>query len=238
MRAVVQFTAVETRAGDPEILARLHVPRGATVSARLHDLLGEGRQLFDDLAAPIAVVEEVPRDEFARIYVGEGRNATVSPLEAIAPRAERIALFAGTVGPAIDASIRRNFRDGDAAMAYVLDAFAADAANRVTELTTRAFMALAGDTATLYALPYSPGYCGWHVTGQRKLFARVHPEEIGIVLNESCLMRPLKSVSGAIVTGEREIHRFEPAYPFCAACTTHECRGRMRAARSGTPWTS
>ena len=76
-------------------------------------------------------------------------------------------------------------------------------------------------------LGYSPGYCGWHIGAQKKLFDRLGPEEIGIRLGESFLMEPIKSVSGVLVAGPAAIHRFRPAFPFCRGCTTHPCRRRM-----------
>jgi hypothetical protein len=74
---------------------------------------------------------------------------------------------------------------------------------------------------------FSPGYCGWHVTGQKKLFAALHPEEIDITLTPSCLMKPLKSISGVIIAGDMEIFRFDDSFAFCAECSTHVCRERL-----------
>ncbi|MCX6843389.1 MAG: hypothetical protein NTX53_14035 [candidate division WOR-3 bacterium] len=78
-------------------------------------------------------------------------------------------------------------------------------------------------------LRYSPGYCGWDITGQRQLFQALRPEEIGITLRESCLMEPLKSISGVLVAARPEVHRFDNTYPFCSACTTQTCRSRIAA---------
>jgi len=47
-------------------------------------------------------------------------------------------------------------------------------------------------------------------------------------LLDSFLMKPLKSVSGVIVVGEKEIHDFEDSYPFCSQCRSHSCRDRIR----------
>ena len=59
---------------------------------------------------------------------------------------------------------------------------------------------------------YSPGYCGWHVKEQPILFELFRPKASGfsldttptpcdIHLTESCLMIPIKSVSGVIGIG-------------------------------------
>jgi hypothetical protein len=84
-------------------------------------------------------------------------------------------------------------------------------------------------------LRYSPGYCGWDITGQRQLFQALRPEEIGITLRESCLMEPLKSISGVLVAARPEDHRFDNTYPFCSACTTKTCRSRTAEMRNSIP---
>jgi len=44
---------------------------------------------------------------------------------------------------------------------------------------------------------FSPGYRGWHVHEQRKLFLLLKPEDkIGVTLTEGDLMIPEKSTSG------------------------------------------
>ena len=79
------------------------------------------------------------------------------------------------------------------------------------------------------ALRFSPGYCGWHITAQRKLFDLLDPDETVISLNESCLMSPLKSISGVLVIGRKEIFDFDDSFPFCSTCSDHSCRERIRA---------
>jgi len=76
-------------------------------------------------------------------------------------------------------------------------------------------------------LGYSPGYCGWDLSGQKKLFEHLNPEEIGITLNDSYLMSPLKSVSGVLVHGDKEIHVFESSFTFCSYCKNKTCHDRI-----------
>ncbi len=49
---------------------------------------------------------------------------------------------------------------------------------------------------------FSPGYCGWNVIEQHKLFNLLPENFCGITLSESALMRPIKSVSGIIGLGK------------------------------------
>jgi len=48
---------------------------------------------------------------------------------------------------------------------------------------------------------YSPGYCGWNITGQKILFSLLPEYFCGIELTDTCLMLPIKSVSGIIGIG-------------------------------------
>jgi hypothetical protein len=42
-------------------------------------------------------------------------------------------------------------------------------------------------------------------------------------------MTPLKSISGVLITGKKEIHVIEDDYPFCSQCKTHSCQQRIKA---------
>jgi hypothetical protein len=78
-------------------------------------------------------------------------------------------------------------------------------------------------------LRFSPGYCGWNISAQRKLFDTLGPHKIGIALNKSYLMQPIKSISGVVISGEKKIFDFDDAFSFCQDCSTHECRARIQA---------
>ena len=54
-----------------------------------------------------------------------------------------------------------------------------------------------------HSLPYSPGYCGWDIREQQKLFSLFPPQPCGITLSDSFLMSPVKSVSGFFRIRER-----------------------------------
>ena len=233
MRRLIRVEPAETVPTRAQILARLGIGDEDPVSPRLDDLIRQADEIFRLAATPSAVFQRVSHDEFATVYDGSGWNAVPSPLDEIYQRAEALALFAATLGHAIDAAVRSRFAAGDPALAYLLDVTASSAADRLAELAAERFLdPLRQRLPSLRALPYSPGYCGWHITGQRALFDRLQPDEIGVALTSGYLMDPLKSVSGVLVAGRAAVHHFRPTYPFCDACTSHECRVRMASLKT------
>jgi hypothetical protein len=193
-------------------------------------LLQRALEMFDAGSAARGLLCPVAAGEFAGIFHGRGLNAPGAPLEKIFPRADRLHLFAFTLGDTISAEIQRLFAGVDFALGSVLDAvasLAADQAGRVAEAWAeeQANDGRGSGTAPR-AFLYSPGYCGWHISAQERLFAHLRPEQIGMRLNASFLMTPLKSISGVLVTGPARIHRISAAHPFCAQCKSPACRER------------
>jgi hypothetical protein len=214
-----------------ETLAAALAPEGAApgaASGRWSGLIEEAQRLFRSHAAPRGLLAEVTRETFADIYAGAGRNAPETPLAEIFPRAAHLALFAATIGAEVQRTLDELFASGEFPLAVLLDAAASEGADRAAAALERRYAAQCAGPEAAAFLRYSPGYCGWDITGQRALFAALAPERIGITLRQSMLMEPLKSVSGVIVGGAPEIHRFAARYPFCAGCRTHGCRERIR----------
>ncbi|HSL21098.1 MAG TPA: hypothetical protein VK886_06150 [Vicinamibacterales bacterium] len=231
MRDIIEFSVVES---TPDLDAILHREVGGRrPQARITRLFRDALGLFERLAAPRGMLAEVSESAFADIYAGEGLNAPATPIAEIYSRAQRLALFAATIGDAVSEEIGAQFGRGDPAVGYALDVLASEGTSILADSLARRFREAlrARGPADLCVLPYSPGYCGWHVSGQRRLFQALQPAAIGLGLSGSFLMRPLKSVSGVLVAGPPAVHRFKPIYPFCNDCTTHECRARMIASR-------
>ncbi len=234
MRERVAWSVEESVPARDEALALQGIPAGVE-PPRVAALLDEALRHFGETAQPRAIVADLSAEAFAEVYRGEGRNAAETPLARIFPRAVRLALFVATVGGGPGARLRQLFARNEPALAVMLDSVASAAADRLSErLAARLRDRLEGEgQGSARVLAYSPGYCGWHVSGQGRLFAALAPEEIGVTLNASFLMEPLKSVSGVLVAGPAEIHRFPPSYTFCAECRDRPCRTRLATLRAG-----
>lgn len=69
---------------------------------------------------------------------------------------------------------------------------------------------------------YSPGYCGWDVKEQHKLFSFFPLDFCGVQLTNSSLMLPIKSVSSIVGIGEL----VEKKEYGCAICKKRDCYKR------------
>ena len=237
MDEILTFSLDEAAPDRTAVLAGQGIPPGHAVAERIDVLYAAASALLAAAARPRGVLLEISAAGFAAVHAGEGASAAATPVGAIHGRAEHLALFAVTLGEEVSREIARRFAAHDLALAVMLDAAASVAADNLAGLIEQRYAAALADAGALPAtsavLRYSPGYCGWHVSGQRRLFAALRPERIGISLGSSCLMQPLKSVSGVLIAGPREIHLFSDSYPCCDECATHDCRERQRALAAG-----
>jgi hypothetical protein len=197
------------------------------VSDILIDSLESAMTLLKEESKPIAIIEECSKSDFTNIYLGEGKNAADSPLPYIVKKAEKLHLFAVTIGKNITEEINKYFDQNEFPIGSFIDSGASLTADNIVEVLENQVQVTFPNR--LSTLAYSPGYCGWHVSGQKKLFQFLKPDKIGITLNDSCLMTPLKSVSGVLVSGPSDIHIFNNNYSFCEECTTYSCKIRMKS---------
>lgn len=232
MRSIVDFAQEDIRLPRKEILRSQGVPDEAALSENYERIYMEATVLFRELAEPKGIIDGMTISRFKDVFRGDGLNDKENPVEEIYRKSSHLALFAVTLGPVLSEKVTEFFNSGNYAIGYMLDSLSSYAADKLADLAAQHLYAeIAGREASanlLRVLNYSPGYCGWHISGQKKLFEALRPEEIGITLNESCLMSPIKSVSGVLIAGPGKIHEFVNSYPFCNTCTARSCIERMR----------
>ncbi len=235
MQNVIDIPANAVLPWEDAVLSALGYGRSKEPDPRTRELLNAASEQYRNLALPKGLYAASDTAAFAEIYKGEGRNEPVSPLQEIYPRADCLALFAVTAGGPVSIRIQELFAQREFALGAVLDATASEGAELAAEYLEKQYMQCLRDGGQAdpktSILRYSPGYCGWDLTGQRALFAALCPEQIGIRLSASCLMEPVKSISGVMVCGPVEIHDFDNNYSFCEQCRTKGCRTRLRDLR-------
>ncbi len=237
MRSIVDFTQEDIKLPRKEILRSQGIPDEAELSENFEKTYREAIDLFRELVEPKGIMAGITISRFEEVFRGEELNEQENPVEEIYRKSNYLALFAVTLGPVLSEKVTELFDYGNYAIGYMLDSVSSYAADILTNTIAKLLQSkLAGTEpmpSTWLVLSYCPGYCGWHISGQKKLFEALHPEEIGITLNESCLMSPMKSVSGVLIGGPGEIHEFVNSYPFCNTCTTRTCIKRMQDLKQG-----
>lgn len=188
----------------------------------------EAVELCARLSTPLAIVSDISKEDFGPVYRGTGRNEDPSPIEDIYLRADRLMLFAATIGHDVSARIAELFAANEFVLGNALDTTASISTDRISHQLEQFVESSVSKSGTV-AFAYSPGYCGWHVSAQKALFDVLKPEEIGIILRDSFLMEPLKSISGVLIAGPANIHQIDNSYSFCADCENEPCRARMAA---------
>jgi len=229
MNGITNFELEDARPGREEVLSAQGLPELGDLPKRLRDLLEDAFAEYDTLAEPRAIAGELSRADLEAVLDGFDGPVGETVIGQIYPRASAFALYVATLGTPLADRIREMFATNDLGRGWMLDGVASSGADRLSYLLSARFEEKLGRNghSAPRVLPYSPGYCGWTVRGQKKLFARLGPEQIGVTLNDSCLMTPIKSVSGVLVCGPGEIHRFRPDFDFCEDCKTQACGARM-----------
>ena len=226
MREIFDIAPTDLLTGVARSMRDLETSDGSPMADRVRGLIEGAGRIFSESARPGGVWQTISPTAFERVYSGEGGNDADTPLEHVLEDVVALALFAVTVGEEVSDRISHFFDAGDLAEGYILDQVASFAADELAQIATRRFARSQQHRPGHAALAYSPGYCGWNVSGQRALFAELEPEEIGITINDSCLMSPIKSVSGVLVLAPIAAHAFSPAFACCATCTTLDCQER------------
>ncbi len=235
MKNVLTFPVEKVTPCVETILMAQGISDNSTVDDRILRLAEKAISAYEKLAKPIGITMDISKSDFENVFIGEGNNESDAPLGSIYESSQDLALFAVTIGSQICGEISDLFEANDFAAGSMLDSAASEGADKTAEAIELSCRDnLSGKEVygrSIGIMSFSPGYCGWHISAQKKLFEFLQPGKIGIELNDSCLMTPIKSVSGVIVTGKKEIFVFDDAFDFCAECNDRSCQDRIKTMR-------
>lgn len=135
-----------------------------------------------------------------------------------------LALFACTAGSEITDWAAECNRKSNSIHAYLVDSLGSIAVERAMDMIQQKLAERVSESGLRITNRYSPGYCGWALTEQRKLFDLLPGGFCGITLTDSMLMKPIKSVSGMIGLGQSV--RYE--HYTCNFCKDTHCLYRNK----------
>jgi hypothetical protein len=134
-------------------------------------------------------------------------------------KSESIALFLCTAGAEIGIRSRRAMQERDFLRGYIYDVVGSNIVEAAADLMQAELGKSMLGSGKMITNRYSPGYCGWDVGEQHRLFELLPDNYCDVRLTESALMDPEKSISGIIGIGKSVKNN-----PYtCRMCNQKDC---------------
>jgi hypothetical protein len=133
--------------------------------------------------------------------------------------ASHLVLFVCTAGQVFSRLSKQYNKEGAYLEAFVADAIGSLTVENAMNKIQAQLETFANKNGKQITNRYSPGYCNWALSGQRELFGYMSTIPVNVSLTDSCLMLPIKSVSGIIGIGET-VKKREYA---CQICKNKDC---------------
>lgn len=132
---------------------------------------------------------------------------------------EMLAFFICTAGKGISERSAALIKGEDPVLGYVLDILGSSVVEAACEKMKADLKKDPNLQDKNITNVYSPGYCNWEVVEQRKIFKIFDRNTCGVRLTTSCLMDPVKSMTGVIGIGKNVRCR---EYT-CTLCDSENC---------------
>jgi len=178
----------------------------ATVGGSLPGLLAkpsvraEWDAALDDalaLVRPAAIWESFAIREFRheRLVLANGTKIGGGPVADVVAGASHLVVGICTAGMEISRQVKEHQANGARLRAWFLDELGSWAADQVRQQLCRTIEAEAEAKGWRASASLSPGESEWSVAEQKVMFSLLDASPIGVTLNESMVMSPIKSLS-------------------------------------------
>lgn len=134
-------------------------------------------------------------------------------------KSESMVLFLLTLGKEFDLWSKKEFKEDNPVFGYLIDCAGSMLAENLADFIELHLEKMFKKENKYLTNRYSPGYCGWKTSEQKKLFSFFPDNFCGISLTDTCLMDPIKSISGVIGIGKNVTKQ---SYQ-CTICERIDC---------------
>lgn len=189
------------------------------VTSLIEEILIESQEI-SNIKAQFRVFDDVQFDNETRSVTIENINFQVKKIVfSQLKKSESVALFICTAGAEIGLRSKKAMQERDFLKGYIYDVVGSEIVEAAADIMQDDLEKMILEKGKKITNRYSPGYCGWDVAEQHKLF-QLFPENFcGIHLTQSALMDPVKSVSGIIGIGKDVKNN-----PYtCRMCAQKDC---------------
>ena len=212
---------------DPDEVLRFQgYKRGLDVPTReVLALFDAAQTLGRRLMEPRAVVRwvAVTRREGDTLEAG-GVALTIPGIERAWGSVVELAAAVCTIGESLERRSAELWEARELPLAVMLDSVGSGAVESLAEYVNDVLCQEGIARGLKVTNRISPGYGAWDVAQQRELFRLCPAEAIGVHLNASCFMTPVKSIS--LLAGAGVAARVDHYFSQCARCWMRDCAYR------------
>ena len=166
------------------------------------DVLGQVPEIAD-IRGGYIIFEEIERySETGEIRIAGQTIKTSRKICRFMEGAEKIAVFICTAGQGFTDYSNKYNKEGEYLKGYITDTMGSVVVEKAMDYIQSELEKRMEQEGFKITNRYSPGYCNWSVDDQKKLFSLLPDHVCDISLSSSCLMTPIKSVSGIIGIGK------------------------------------
>ena len=133
--------------------------------------------------------------------------------------ATKLAMFICTAGALISYRAKHIMEKGELLEAYILDVIGSEIVEKTKEKLHDSLQGSLFEEGMKTTNSYCPGYCTWSVSEQKNLFSFFPNNFCEVHLSKSCMMDPVKSLSGIIGIG-KDVEFKKHA---CETCSSVNC---------------
>jgi hypothetical protein len=189
------------------------------VTGMIEEILKESREI-SKIRAQFTIFNNVQFDDNSKsIEINKIRFQVKKIVYGQLKKSESVAIFLCTAGEEIGFRSHKAMQERDFLRGYIYDVVGSEIVELAADILQAEIELAALDSEKKITNRYSPGYCGWDVDEQHKLFELVPDNFCGIRLTPSALMDPVKSISGFIGIGNNV--RYNPYT--CRFCDLKDC---------------
>lgn len=138
-----------------------------------------------------------------RFYINDTCLKSEKIISRYLSESETIAILVATIGDDLEKLSRKLMEQYDYISGYITDKAASELVEKTADLIETELQKITINTNLNLTNRYSPGYCGWNVNDQHKLFSFLPKDFCDVHLTESALMIPIKSISAVIGIGSK-----------------------------------
>lgn len=142
--------------------------------------------------------------------------------------------FIATIDEGIEREVQKLMKAGKLSEAYILDSMGSVAVEGIVAKFHARKEAEYRKQGRSVTIRFSPGYCDWNISEQKKLFSLFDTDKVPVTLHrDTWLMGPRKSVSGIFGILPYDNGGIAASYNPCTECGKQGCIAR-RAGRKAT----